>query len=193
MGLASPKVYLPCRHFHLPCHSVKQRWDWILPKILLAEQGKSGSRSACAPLLFFAEFTCNLQWGKWLRCTLFDHWDLLMYCNMYLFGIPVACLCWRITRKLSTLFSPNPAKQFRIYYNHVIPVPFVWLIDVLLYVFVWHSSGMSMLEDNQEAFYTLLSKPSQLLPIFDKALKKAEQVIYDQQTDKKGLVSLVHS
>ena len=52
---------------------------------------------------------------------------------------------------------------------------------------------MSMLEDNQEAFYTLLSKPSQLLPIFDKALKKAEQVIYDQQTDKKGLVSIVHS
>ena len=52
-GQAAPKVDLPSRHFLLPRHSVKQRWDCTLPKTLLAELGKSGSCSACPIAVFY--------------------------------------------------------------------------------------------------------------------------------------------
>ena len=59
VGQAAPKICVPQRHFHLPCHSVKQR--------LVTLQGLC--YSAC-PIAIFCRFTCNLRWGKWSCCTL---------------------------------------------------------------------------------------------------------------------------
>ena len=61
-GQGAPQVDLPRRHFHLPRHSVKQRWDWILLKTLLAERGKSGSCSAC-PIDTFCRIHLQLATG----------------------------------------------------------------------------------------------------------------------------------
>ena len=62
VGQAACKVNLPCRHFHLPRHSVKQRLDMTLPKKLLAEQGKSGFCSAC-PIAVFCQNHLQLATG----------------------------------------------------------------------------------------------------------------------------------
>ena len=63
---AAPKVYLPCRHFHLPHHFVQQRWSSYnartLPKTLLAERGKLGFCSACP--IFFCRIHSQLAKGQ---------------------------------------------------------------------------------------------------------------------------------
>ena len=56
---AAPKVGLPRQQFHLPHHSVKQRWDWTVPKTFLAEQGKSWFCPGCSIAVFF--FLIHLQ------------------------------------------------------------------------------------------------------------------------------------
>ena len=60
VGQAASKIDWPRRRFHLP------RQHFHLPH----HSGASMGLVQLAPLPFFAEFTCNLQWGKWLCCTL---------------------------------------------------------------------------------------------------------------------------
>ena len=69
-GQASPKVYLPRQHFHLPHHSVKHYEYSICPKHY-SSSGASKGLVLLARLPFFTKFTHNLQRGKWLWCTLY--------------------------------------------------------------------------------------------------------------------------
>ena len=61
-GKVPLKLTCPAQHFRLPRHSVKQGWDWTLPKTLLAERGKLWSCSAC-PIAIFCQIHFQLATG----------------------------------------------------------------------------------------------------------------------------------
>ena len=69
LGKLPLKLTFPAGSSTFPTTVVNKGEIGLCPKHYLPS-GASQGLVQLAPLPFFAEFTCNLQWGKWLCCTL---------------------------------------------------------------------------------------------------------------------------
>ena len=133
-GQAVPKVHLPRQHFHLPCHSFKQRsvtLQGLCPKHYLS--------SGLVLLALFLFLASSLATGKWLCCLL----DRLFLIISQMDRQPQKCqICLRKGSDLNILWSTHILKSW-------LKIPRYSSTDF----FIWFTLPLSNSSQVVEQFY----------------------------------------